>query len=279
MNQPLSILMLMLLVCLSCNEDASPPEPSPTNDTTKGVLGLGDIAVVGFSSDISECFGGNGKDRLSFVTFKDIEVNQYFFITDNGYEKEFAQKWGNIEGILKMTRTGSTIEAGTVITIEYPELTGFIQSISPDNEWGFSETRTGLNMNVKGDQLYFIKDADWDYGIENEDNAIYSNIQFISAFNSRMDWESLQDSTTHSALHPAFDGCFNIALNDNGETARFAKYTGSMDTGTQNEWIDRISNLDNWTYYEDCEIYDSASPQYKDGIALPINPNGNQPCQ
>ena len=44
----------------------------------------GDLAVMGYVTDLEDCGLPVESDQISFVTFKDIETFTNFFITDNG---------------------------------------------------------------------------------------------------------------------------------------------------------------------------------------------------
>jgi hypothetical protein len=60
----------------------------------------------------------SGQDEIVFVCFRDLLPGTNLFITDNGYERQNAGLWGGTEGVISITRTGSVLPKGTIITIE-----------------------------------------------------------------------------------------------------------------------------------------------------------------
>src|SRR5688572_2358250 len=97
----------------------------------------GDLAVMGYVTDLEDCGFPTESDHISFVSFVDITTTTNFFITDNGWETGNPGLWGDTEGTLRIFRTGGTIPAGTVITLQCRNV-GPIWDytiVSPDNNW------------------------------------------------------------------------------------------------------------------------------------------------
>ena len=125
----------------------------------------GDFAILGVNSNLL-CLGTPyvaGDDEISFMTFRDIVNGDSFIMTDNGYERTIAGKWGNNEGTIEVTRTGGIIPAGTVITFRFRN-GGLYESVSPDANWSFTNlgfSGTSLVLNSGGDQIYFMQGGTW----------------------------------------------------------------------------------------------------------------------
>lgn len=245
------------------------------------VLYPGDLAVVGLASnvggDLGDCTPDGsgqflGRDRVSFIAFKDIEPGTTIDITDNGWERENPGLWGNTEGFIRTTRTGSLIPAGTLITFEFPPTTTGYTATSPDGDWTFTLLGTNaLNFNDSGDQIYFLQGGNWDNGTvlgccNGEQDASYTGGRILFGFNSKSVWNGFLEDSQNSALHPDVSPCFNMAPTS-GITS-FTSYSGPVSETSQLEWISRIGNPDNWTAYGDC-------PNYQDPPAnFAIGPSG-----
>nr|MBP7274379.1 hypothetical protein [Saprospiraceae bacterium] len=137
-------------------------------------LGPGDMAIVGLASNVGdddlaaycETGLGSGRDRVSVVFFEDITTGTVVEITDNGWERRFANMWGNSEGVIQITRTGGTIPKGTTVTFEFSlAVNGNHLAIAPDNAWTFTDIGTNaVNFNSAGDQIFFLSGGAWNNG-------------------------------------------------------------------------------------------------------------------
>lgn len=236
--------------------------------TAQTVLQAGDLAVLGLASNVGGDLGDctqdgsgqfQGRDRVSFICFKNIEMGTTIDITDNGWERATVGQWGNTEGFIRATRTGEVIPAGTLITFEFPPTQTDSEAIAPDGDWTFESLGTNaLNFNDSGDQLYFLQGGSWNNGTtigccNGEQNAEYIGGRILFGFNSKSAWTSLLNDSQNSALHPAIIPCFNMSPSS-GVTS-FTSYSGPVDEATQLEWIERIGDPGNWVAYPTCETY------------------------
>ncbi len=82
------------------------------------VLEPGDISIVAINTGTN--ISSSGDDEVCFLSYKSITPNTSIDLTDNGYERAAAGKWGDTEGVIRITRkpTAPTIPAGKVICIE-----------------------------------------------------------------------------------------------------------------------------------------------------------------
>ncbi|MFC7774653.1 hypothetical protein [Flavobacterium sp. GCM10027622] len=226
---------------------------SVTNPST--VFSKGDFAVIGINSNIS-CYAGGyaaGDDEISFITFKAIQNGDSFYITDNGYERTSLGAWGDTEGVYQLTRTGSIIPAGTVVTIRLKTAAPNVEFVSPDANWAYSKP-TGFTgsvvLNSGGDQIFFMQGGSWNNPAGAND-AIYTPGNYLYAFNTATTWESLGASTQKSGL-PIDLQCFSLAP---GSATDFLEYTGPTTAADKLEWIARLNNSSNWTNRISCAGY------------------------
>ena len=234
------------------------------------ILQPGDLAVLGLGAnvgaEVSNCTPGqgiSGRDLIMFFCFKDIETGTIIDLTDNGWERENADRWGNVEGFLRITRTGPTVPAGTIIIFELPPNGTDYIATAPDNEWNFESLGlNALNFNSNGDQIYFLQGGTWDNGTtqgccNGNNDAQYNGGRILFGFNSKTDWVALADDSKDSGLHPDVIPCFH--MEPSGGTTNFIIYAGPFDNVDQLEWIARISNPSNWTSLPDCNDFLAAS--------------------
>ena len=198
------------------------------------VLQTGDMAVVTFNSD--------GTDAVGIVTFVDLTPGTTFLCTDNGFERGVAAgsyTWGNSEEVVQFTVTGSTITAGTVITID--------QAITiPANI-----TQTKLHGNFTGylDQFtssgdgLFILQGTWANGTIGSHDATFTGT-YVWGFNSTPWTPDANIASGTAASHlPA-----ELACSNNGFThADNWQYLNSaLKTGTKPALVAALTNPANW---------------------------------
>lgn len=241
------------------------------------ILYPGDIAVLGLASNVGgemgNCTSGGqfqGRDRISFMAFKEIETGTVIDFTDNGWERLNPGQWGNTEGFIRAVRTGMDIQAGQVITFEFPPTQTGHLAIAPDPEWEFQLLGTNaLNFNDSGDQLYILQGGEWNNGTtigccNGEQDATYTGGRILFGFNSGSEWNAGINDSQNSGLHPDVMPCFSMAPTS-GVTS-FTSYTGPGTIATQLEWIARIGDPSNWSAYDDCAQYQDLPASFQ--IAL-----------
>lgn len=233
---------------------------------TSTIFDKGDFALVAVNSNRSGCGGASGDDEISFVCFKDILPGDEFHFTDNGYERTTANLWGSTEGVVRITRTTSTITAGTVVTMAITSA-GVVSFISPDANWTSVKEFGNFNLNNGGDQVWFMQGGTWTNTATHQ--ASYSgNILF--GFSTNGTWTSFASNTTNSGLFPTMN-CFSMA--PTGATD-FNKYTGPVTAANQRTWLLRFSDNTNWNSPANCTAYDALAPNYVGGYSIVITPGG-----
>jgi gliding motility-associated-like protein len=214
----------------------------------------GDLVVISVNANDAAC-SGNAVDRVSFVCFRDITPGTTIDITDNGWERLNLGKWGNSEGFVRVTRTGASIPARTVITFEFPPIGNTTyRGVAPDNSWTFTENSVNsVNLNSGGDQLYFMQGGIWNPGTGTVGNflhnATYTGGRILFGFNTKTMWRSF-DSSQDSGLHPDVASCYHMEPTS-GSTDYIA-FAGPFTPANQLEWVFRVANPANWKPYGSC---------------------------
>lgn len=232
------------------------------NIVTATTFSKGDFAVIGVNSNFFTCASApynalpyqSGDDEISFIVFKNIQSGDTFYMTDNGYERANAGLWGDTEGVYQITRTGSTIPAGTVITFRLlNNATTIAESVSPDTNWSFTKVAGfsgNIVMNTGGDQLFFMQGSTWNNPGGTHD-ATYNSGTYLYGFNTNNAWQSLGNDTKKSAL-PIELTCFSLTP---GSATDYIEYTGPTTAAAKLDWIARLNNPLNWTDRTSCAGY------------------------
>ncbi len=239
------------------------------NDAPPTALTAGDLAIVGVNANNGACSGSSAEDLISFFCFKPITTGTSIILTDNGWERQIAGRWGNGEGTVRMTRTGMAIPAGQVITFKVTTSAGAgnVIGAAPDAGWACTSLNGSkfLNLNVGGDQIFFMQGGTWTTNTVNGNDAQYSGT-VLYGFSTNGQWLSFQNNTNHSGL-PLNMNCFSMAPTS---TSDYSKYTGTLAAATQRDWMIRIDSPLNWTSPGSCAAYNVASPNWMAAPTLPI---------
>lgn len=237
------------------------------------VFEIGDLAIVGLNANNNLCEVPNsGADLVSFVIFEDLTTGTTLDFTDNGWERLYAGFWGTTEGVVRLTRTGGTIPAGTVITVRLDNTT--ITGVSPDAAWT-STTLFGINLNLNqnGDQLFIMQGGN--FTTTGTHLGSYSGT-VLFGFSSSGTWQTFTGSNLGaggSAMYPGLP-CFNMAPTS---TSDWSKFTGPLTPTTKRVWLDRIRDSANWSPFADCASYNSGAPVYQTGFTISITGGGFNP--
>lgn len=231
----------------------------------------GDMAIVGICVNQGACGGVAGEDEVSLVSFVDITPGTSFHMTDNGYDRVGcgSNTWGDGEGVITITRTTSTLTAGTIFSFRIMNNTVF-SGINPDNNWTISYTiGTQFNLNSNDEQVYLMQGGTWN-DPAGASNATYSGGIYMFAINTYTAWSCNDNTTTRGDL-PLPLRCFSIMPSTGTVNV---KYTGSTTPASQKDWIDRLNSISNWSASTDCATYNSQVPVYSSGYSFSINPGG-----
>lgn len=229
------------------------------------VFDPGDIMVLAVNANDGSCSGG--KDIVSFVCFKDLENGTTIDFTDNGWERLHLGYWGTTEGVLRLTRTGGTIAAGTVITVEFNNTN--IIGISPDNNWSNISLNGGFNnldLRDDGDQLFVMQGGSWSTSGTHRGTYTGTVLFGFSTSGSWATYTGLNLGTGQSVVYPNMF-CLSMAPTADSD---WSKYIGPFTPATQRVWIDRVNNTANWTAYPNCAAYNAATPNYQSGYTINI---------
>src|SRR5688572_15886175 len=208
----------------------------------------GDIIVLSWGSDMAACGVTPQSDEISFMCFQDITTGTEIDLTDNGWEHTFANYWGDNEGTLRMTRTGGTIPAGTVITLQGRIIAGnwTYRTLAPDPDWAFDNLNVPggfFNIDPGGDQVYFMQGGDWDNQGGGANRALYDG-RILWVANSLSAW-SANGTVNNSNLHPQSLPCYYSEASAGSEPA-YIKYIGDISEADHFEWIERMHWWPDW---------------------------------
>jgi len=243
--------------------------------TTYTSFAPGDFAILAVNNNNT-----NGVDEIAFVIFNDMVPNTEFYMTDNGYERANAGKWGTSEGIVRLKYTGAgngglTIPAGTIFVIQGNN-TSFtmLKCGANDNaNWTISPnvlTSGSFNINAS-DQVWFTQGGAWTSAsgsLTGHDAVTTGNVLYGW---SGIDWKANIGNvaptwtTQGSRIYPQMN-CFSTNLSQVTDLGR-TKYIGSTLATTRLGWISRINDKTNWLTYPSNAAYDAATPNYAGGGA------------
>lgn len=240
----------------------------------------GDFAILAVNNNNT-----NNVDEIAFVVFKEVITGTSFYMTDNGYERANAGKWGTSEGIVRLTYTGaSAVPAGTVFVVQGNNTSFTILKcgVNDNSNWSINPnvlTSGSFNLN-SNDQVWFSQAGSWTSAsgsLTGQDAVTDGKILYGW---TGINWKSNIGNTSPtwttqgSRLYPQM-GCFSTNLNLASDLGKY-KYTGPTTATSRLGWITRINDISNWTTYLSNATYDAAAVNYSGGTGYPcvftINP-------
>jgi len=284
------------------------------------VLEAGDLMIVAVntafdntSPTITAQVSGNFEE-FTFISFKEIKAGTAIDFTDNGWERRYVDQWGGSEGVIRLTRAGSSTDlaAGTSVTVVMNKASGggkvnadydvFVNGVDEidSGDWTITEINTddgtGFNMN-SADDIWILQNGDWDeqttdiVGEDDMDDLYSGNVLYgwtATGWDANIGIVPSTWTTNGSRLYPFMD-CFNTdvstgLLDETGNNATATerskvKYTGLLTAATKYEWLARVNNVSNWTGYGTDDKYDNfvshTAYQYRqNGVNIVINAGG-----
>ncbi|WP_353097083.1 hypothetical protein [Empedobacter brevis] len=259
-------------------------------NTVAQTLSKGDIVVVGVNYNFNTNSGDPDKttacainssanivsDVIYLMPLVDISQGTSFVITDNGFERRNAGKFGTTEGVIKFTlKNGNSFSKGQVIELRIPVNSNNASYLSSANpKWNTSIMQSGMSVNfAKQDQLIITSsNSSWN-GTSQHNGSLTGN--YLYAFNAIHDWVKLptpsSTETQNSAL-PGYDNAStdytNIDQNDlrrhhftpnkietNPKEFSFSYYNGPRTATSKNEWLIRLLNPNNWKNESTCSNF------------------------
>lgn len=238
------------------------------------VLNPGDLAVLAINTNTN---APSGCDLLSFVCFRDLLPGTTLFITDNGYERQNAGLWGGTEGVIVLTRTGSTLPKGTIITIETTTANVTLGSHynvytcgAVDANWTKSAIGgSGFNLN-SDDDMWFMQGGVW----TNDTGHASTYTGNVLYGWTESGWDAAPGGPTGdtkwSTLYPSMECFSTVAPVGDG----FVKYDDPNDpdfstlTNGKFDWIASINSQSNWDSYADNTAFNAGGYNYKGNCTL-----------
>jgi len=243
-------------------------EDSNTPDDIS-ILFPSDLAIVSVNTNT-----GSGNDEISIICFDTLKTGTAIDLTDNGWERDNPEQWGNTEGTIRFTRTGADIPPGEIFTFRGKDSPSNFSGVGlSDNGWSVSSLNANYNFNLNTtDQVWIMQYGSWDAGTTNNHDATYSgNVLYGWTATGWAGDPGHGTGTSYSALYPN-STCFNTNVSGTSDKDR-VKYTGPTTAATKREWIQRFNNEANWTGYSTTSNHQAASPQYHLGVSFNILPN------
>ncbi|MBF8457230.1 T9SS type A sorting domain-containing protein [Kaistella sp. G5-32] len=237
---------------------------------TPTVLEAGDLAILAVNVNIDV----PGNDEIAFVAFKDINPGTKIFLTDNGYEREFANQWGGTEGVLTITRKNSVLPKGSIMVIRTNQAAGNVTLPIQfdvytcgvlDNSWSKTALSGGsiggFNLNPD-DDIWIMQGGNW-INNTNHHSTYTGNVLYGW---TESGWQTspggASESTKWSTLYPN-SKCFSTVAPTGNGLVKFnlGTYT-SITTNGQLDWISLIDNPSNWTTYANTAAYNAGGYDY-----------------
>jgi hypothetical protein len=238
------------------------------------IFNPGDFAIIAVNTQV---LSSGSADEVCFVTFEDIQPGTSFDLTDNGFERITAGKWGNTEGTFRFTRKASatTIPKGTVICVNGPDATFndadinlyniYVCGAYDDNNWTLTNLSSYYGLGQfdlnSSDQVWILQGGTWTDGTtSNSHDATHSGTMMYGW--TATGWMAGPNyaSTSGSTMYPNMT-CFttDVAATTNKSKV---KYTGPMTATTRLGWISRINTTANWSGYLTNALYDGTVGAY-----------------
>ena len=227
-------------------------------------LDYGDLAIIGINTNIQDFFTSldAGTDEIQFICFVDITPETAIDITDNGYERGYAELWGEGEGTVRFTRKNSTIPAGTVITLRGRSIASkwhvFIGDgtdthtyIDDDANWDITSISGNFDLNFT-DQIWILQGGEWTNptGLH---NSSYSGKVLYGW--TAVGWEpnpGYNDTKGSTLYGESTCSQTNVTGVPNQDKVRYYDDT----TGTnQRAWISRFNDDAKWSGYPNSSDY------------------------
>ncbi len=243
-------------------------------------LEQGDLAILAVNTNLATA----GCDQIAFICFKDILPGTQIYITDNGYERKFAGEWGGTEGVVTLTRTGSTLPKGTIIVFESTVTTGNVTAGTHFDIWTCGAIDTnwtksavsgvgvgGFNLN-SDDDMWIMQGGTWTNSTSH--HSTYDGNVLYGWSESGWDATSVDGTdrgTKFCNLYPGMN-CFNTNVVGN-EKVKFDDPDAvdfSSTTRNRLDWIALINDgTTNWDTYADNAAYDAGGYDYKGNSSCP----------
>jgi hypothetical protein len=226
------------------------------------VLYPGDLAIV----SVNTAYNAAYDDEICFFAFKDITAGTAIDFTDNGYERETDGLWGEGEGTIRLLRTGSTIEKGTVICFhgkggESNNFTVNVCGTDDDANWTVSSLNgtEPYDLNVN-DQIWIMQGGNWNNPSGDHNSTYDGNVLFgwtATGWKTSSGYGSTKGSTLFEDAE-----CFNtnVSANTNEDKVKF--FADTSLTLSQSNWIGEINSEWNWTGYSSNGDYNSGGLDY-----------------
>ncbi|MCF8218454.1 MAG: hypothetical protein K9I29_03990 [Bacteroidales bacterium] len=225
----------------------------------------GNVAVVGVNIEDDSM----NNDQISMVTFDTITTGMTIEITDNGWQQTYPDRWGNQEGVISLTRTGPDINPGFVFTIKGTGSQPSDFSMSPDgNNWSVDMVVGTFDLTLN-DQFWVLQGGHWSNNSDSTDKATYDG-NIITGW-SAPEWNNnYANPLINSDVYPNMN-CLVFSFDVNVKHQKLKYKNGSFQNASKREWINRITDYNNWKDFNSTSSYENSNPDYIQGYMLDVS--------
>lgn len=206
--------------------------------------------VLGVNNNYQNCSSptDNAKSVIYLVSFKDITNGTTIDFTDNGWERLNPNFFGTTEGVIRLTRTGGMLPAGTVFRVALKS--NVTPPLTPISGWSVTSLNSPNSLDIAiQDQLFIMQGGNWNTSGTHQGS--YSG-NLLLGYNTSTVWNS-NGTTNHSNL-PNELICYHQTYTSNSPMRR---YSGSTTMVSHGEWLVRILNSVRWTAEGSCNSFNT----------------------
>lgn len=222
----------------------------------------GDVAIVSLNTN------GSFGDEICFVNLREFKQYSSIDITDNGYERLSSGLWGDTEGVLRLTRTGTEIGVGQTfcITGSGNSDDDFIEYTCGSNDdagWQISSLNGNNDFQISdNDQVFVLQGGNWKNGNSQHQSSYDGRVLFGASTNG---WQSAMGyNNSNESTQPYGLNCFMIDFADKSISDTKIKYYGDLlQNFTQFDWVLELSDSANWTSYANNTAFNTNGHNYR----------------
>ena len=202
-------------------------------------LNAGDIAIIGFNSDISP-------DEMAIVTLAEIPAGTTIYISDYGWNGSSLETSSSIDGIITWETTAN-VEAGTVIKIEVSAPAGAPIIGGTLSDYGTVSASGWTNINsavVSGGDNWFIYQGNTSTV---PTNWIFGFANWSASSSNPGEWMTGGSISSTTSYLPSglVNGTNAIALTTTTYHRDNMVYTG-IQSGSKTTLLSSICTIENW---------------------------------
>lgn len=222
----------------------------------------GDVAIVSLNTN------GSFGDEICFVNLREFKQYSSIDITDNGFERLYSGLWGDTEGVIRLTRTGSELGVGQTFCItgsgnSDDDFVEYTCGSNDDAGWQISSLNGTNDFQISdNDQIFVLQGGNWKNGISNHQSSYDGRILFGTSTNG---WQSsVGYNNSNESTQPDGLNCYMVDFKDKSISDTKIKYDGDLlQNFTQFDWVLELSDSANWTSYANNTAFNTNGHSYR----------------